>query len=57
MKSTITARLSERSQRKGVFGKEGKMAVNTWGIVSPTIIQNATMPPKALDTQWVSGQS
>ncbi len=48
MKIMITARLSVRSQRKGTLCNEGNTADKTWGIVSPTIIQNATMPPNAL---------
>lgn len=49
MKITIIARLSVRSQRKGVSDKEGKMAIKTCGIVSPTMMQNAIIPPKALE--------
>ena len=45
----MTARLSVKSRRKGVFGNEGKSALMTCGILSPTMIQNANMPPKALD--------
>lgn len=48
MKRTITACLLVKSHRKGVFGKEGKAAAITCGMVSPTIIQKANMPPKAL---------
>ncbi len=48
MKMMITACLLVRSQRKGVSFKEGKAAAMTCGIVSPTMIQKANMPPKAL---------
>ncbi len=49
MKIVMTARLSVKSHRKGVFGNVGKSALMTWGILSPTIIQKAIMPPKALN--------
>lgn len=45
----MTAFLSVKSHRKGVLGKEGKAAAMTCGMVSPTIIQKATIPPNALD--------
>lgn len=48
MKSTMTARLSVSSHSTGVVGNDGKMATVMWGIVSPTMMQNATMPPNAL---------
>ena len=48
MKITITARISASNHRKWVFGNEGNNAIITWGMVSPTMMQNATMPPKAL---------
>lgn len=48
MKMIITACLFVRSQRKGVCVNEGKAAAMTCGIVSPTMIQKANMPPKAL---------
>jgi len=47
-KSIMTARLSVSSHKKGVEGREGNIAAKTWGIESPTIMQNATIPPKAL---------
>ena len=50
------ARRSVRSQRKDMSSKEGKSAEMTVGIVSPTIMQNATMPPNALHLS-VSNQS
>lgn len=48
MKKTMTARLSVSSHRNGVSGNEGNRASKTCGIVSPTMMQNAIMPPKAL---------
>ena len=48
MKRTITARRSVNNQRKGVVGREGKSAARTCGMVSPTIMQNAIIPPNAL---------
>ena len=48
MKIMITACLLVNSQRKGMDRNEGKAAASTCGMVSPTIIQNAIMPPKAL---------
>ena len=48
MKMTMTARLLVKSHRKGTFGREGNNAVRTCGMLSPTMMQNATMPPKAL---------
>jgi hypothetical protein len=47
----ITACLLVKSHRKGIDRKEGNAAANTCGIVSPTIMQNAIMPPKALCDQ------
>ena len=44
----MIALLSARSQSIGVVWREGNTAVRTWGIESPTIIQNATIPPNAL---------
>ena len=44
----MTARLSVTIHRKGMLGKEGKIAIITWGMVSPTMMQKAIMPPKAL---------
>lgn len=48
MKITIMALLSVRSQRNGVSGNDGTKAVMTCGMLSPTMMQNATMPPNAL---------
>ena len=48
MKIMMIARLSVRSHKNGVLGKLGNTAAVTWGIVSPTMMQNATMPPNAL---------
>lgn len=48
MKITIVAFLFARSHKKGVDGRDGKMAVMTCGMVSPTMMQKAIMPPKAL---------
>lgn len=48
IKSTMMNRRSDKSFRTGICGKFGKIAVSTCGIVSPTITQKATMPPKAL---------
>jgi len=47
-KITMTARLSVNSHKKGLLGSEGNTAATTCGIVSPMIIQNASMPPNAL---------
>lgn len=44
----ITALLLARSQRKGISSNEGKKEFRTLGMVSPTMTQKATMPPKAL---------
>jgi hypothetical protein len=46
-KRTMIARLSVRSQRKDISRSEGNKELKTCGIVSPIIIQNAIMPPKA----------
>ena len=51
MKIIMTARLFVRSHKKGVLGREGNKAIMTFGIVSPTIMQKAIMPPKALFTK------
>lgn len=45
----MTACLLVKSHRKGVSGKVGKAAAMTCGMVSPTMMQNAIMPPKALN--------
>lgn len=44
----MIARRSVRSQRSSVSSSDGKMARKTVGIVSPIIMQKASMPPKAL---------
>lgn len=49
MKIIMMARLSVKSHKKGVLGNAGKSALMTWGILSPTMIQKAIMPPKALN--------
>ena len=49
----MTARLSVKSRRKGILGREGKSALMTWGILSPTMMQKAIMPPKALNHDLV----
>lgn len=46
-KSTMIARLSVSSQRMGISYREGKVAAKTCGMVSPIMMQKATMPPKA----------
>ena len=53
MKKIMTARLFVKSHRNGVSGNEGKSALMTWGMLSPTMIQKAIIPPKALN-QFVS---
>ena len=45
----MIARLFVNSHRNGVPGSDGNMAAVTLGIVSPRMIQNANMPPKALE--------
>lgn len=52
MKTIMTAFLFVKSHRKGVLGKEGKAAAMTCGMVSPTMIQKATIPPNALHERW-----
>ena len=47
MKSTIIARLSVSSHKNFMCCRLGNKAVITCGMVSPTIMQNATMPPNA----------
>ena len=44
----MIARLFVNSHRNGVLGRDGNMAAMTLGKVSPRMIQNANMPPKAL---------
>jgi hypothetical protein len=48
IKTIMMAFLFVRSQRKDMSDKEGNRAFMTRGIVSPTMTQNATMPPNAL---------
>ena len=48
MKRTMTARRSVKSHKTGVFERDGKVAAKTCGIVSPTMMQKASMPPNAL---------
>lgn len=47
MNSTMMALLSVSSQRKWVFSRPGNKEAMTCGMVSPTIMQKATMPPNA----------
>lgn len=54
MNKIITACLLVRSHRTGAVGRDGNNAMMTWGIVSPIMMQNATMPPKALNWSSVS---
>lgn len=44
----MTALRSVRSHKNDMSDKDGKRESMTLGIVSPTITQNATMPPNAL---------
>ena len=46
----MTALLFVKAERTGMWDKEGKRAARTCGIVSPTITQNAIIPPKALES-------
>lgn len=48
MRSIMTARRLVRSQRKDMSANDGNKASITLGIVSPTMTQNATIPPNAL---------
>jgi len=48
MKTTITNFLSVRSHKKWLSSKDGNRADMTCGIVSPTMMQKAIIPPKAL---------
>ena len=48
MSRIMTARRFVKSHRNGMLANEGKRASRTFGMVSPTMTQNATMPPKAL---------
>ncbi len=57
MKIMMTACLFVKSQRNGVLDKDGKAAAMTCGMVSPTMIQKANMPPKALSERGVSNES
>lgn len=45
---TMTALLSVSSQRNGRSRSLGNRPAMTFGMVSPTIMQNAIIPPKAL---------
>ena len=54
MKRIIMARRSVSNQKKDLVFSSGKKPATTLGIVSPTIMQKATMPPKALRTVSVS---
>ena len=55
MKTMITACLLVKIHIKGLECKVGKAAAKTCGIVSPTMMQKATMPPKALIEAVSSG--
>ena len=55
MNRIMTACLFVKSHRKGVVDNAGKSALITWGILSPTMIQKAIMPPKALDLELSAG--
>src|SRR4051812_28325329 len=52
-KRTMTARRSVRSQRNDISRRDGNNAPSTCGMVSPTIMQNATMPPNA-NAHWAT---
>lgn len=45
---TMTARLSVNSHKNGMLDNAGNKALMTCGMVSPTMMQKAIMPPKAL---------
>jgi hypothetical protein len=57
MNKTIMALRSASSQRNGMSSSEGNNAAMTCGIVSPIIMQNASIPPNALDCQLRSAAS
>lgn len=44
---TMIALRSVSSHNTGVSGREGNTAASTWGIVSPMMMQKATIPPNA----------
>ena len=48
MNIIITALLLVRRERNGILSRDGNNAAKTCGIVSPTMTQNAMVPPKAL---------
>ena len=48
---TMTALRFVKRLRTGIFSKFGHTAAKTCGIVSPTMIPNATMPPNA-NAHW-----
>ncbi len=48
MKMIITARRLVKSQRNDMSDKAGNIAAMTCGIVSPTTMQKASIPPNAL---------
>jgi hypothetical protein len=50
MRRIMTARRSVRSHRNDVSDRDGNNASMTFGIVSPTMTQKATMPPNALES-------
>lgn len=50
VKMTMMALLFVSSHRNGIFASPGINAANTCGIVSPMMMQNASMPPNALTT-------
>lgn len=51
MNRIMTALRSVSSQRNDISDRDGKKESMTLGMVSPTITQNATMPPNALSSQ------
>ena len=54
MKIAITDFLFVKIERTGTSDNEGKRAARTCGIVSPTMTQKATIPPKALKPSIIS---
>jgi hypothetical protein len=56
MSRIMTARRFVRSHRNESSESDGKRESMTTGIVSPTMTQNATMPPKALSCVSLGGQ-
>lgn len=55
MNMTIQARRLVRRPRTGTRSSHGNIAEITCGIVSPTIMQKATIPPNALPLRQQSG--